>query len=83
MIRSSRKPSLRSMLLASILIGAIGGAVNSYVALAQDEIALEGGVCHDYVKSEGTCYTFGCFSGQCEYYGPSCGHGPSCSSHPN
>lgn len=84
MIRSSWKPRLRSMLLASILMGAMGGALNSYVARAQDEgFELEGGVCKDYVKPEGTCYTFGCFSGKCEYYGPQCGHGPSCSSNPN
>lgn len=76
------------MLIASILLGTMGGALNSYVVRAQDEgFELEGGVCKDKVVSGGTCYTFGCFcaygSCKCEYYGPSCGHGPSCSQNPN
>lgn len=77
MIRSSWRPRLRSVLLASILLGAMGGALNSYVAFAEEA------VCKDFTNSEGTCYTFGCFSGQCEYYGPHCGHGPSCTSSPD
>lgn len=71
MIRSW-KPKLRSMLLMSVLLGVMGGALNSYVAFA------EAGVCADKQTKLGTCYTFGCYSGRCEYYGPSCGHGPSC-----
>lgn len=69
MIRSSWKPRLRSLLLVSILIGTVAGVLNGYVAFA---------VCRDKDTKAGTCYTFGCYSGQCEYYGPNCGHGPAC-----
>jgi hypothetical protein len=69
MILSSWRPRLRSLLLVSILIGTLAGVLNGYAAYA---------VCSDKETKQGTCYTFGCYNHQCEYYGPSCGHGPAC-----
>lgn len=71
MFRPSWSPKLRSMLLASILLGAIAGSLNSYVASVNAQGVK---VCVDEVGGDGQiCYTFGCFCSngicKCQYYG--------------
>ncbi len=74
MSRSSWRPKLRSMLLASVVLGAMAGSLNSYFASVN---AQQARVCTDAIGTNGQiCYTTGCYCANgkctCGYVGSGC-----------